>query len=392
MPTFNLNGLDCFYHGDISLIFAEYIVFCADKYDYRTNKYIKNIGSITIDGSNASSLLSVSQLPTFTINEDLTAITPATPLNVIKINVENCVDGKVFTSISGPLFRHIDRTSIATGNFIGSNSKECIISTHFSPTTIENIENILTNQASLNDNIIFYGCSFTETPASLDSFDSNFQFDGSICFYSSKITTVEQAITYFTSNPLTVKYVLKEPEIYDIPEEDYSDYENIDRILDGYNEITVLNVPVTSGEPVFSGSVPVPSSIKFYEDDLRIIDRINTAIHNLPTQSDVDKAKEKRFVHSIDNNGNESGEYGSNILHIFDTSKSLSSIDFDFIAPSDNDFVYTYHFIFRSGATPTVLTLPDSVIYPDGFEIEANRIYEINIMENLLSYQSWPVE
>lgn len=61
------------------------------------------------------------------------------------------------------------------------------------------------------------------------------------------------------------------------------------------------------------------------------------------------------------------------------------------LSDSYNSYVTTYHMIFKSGATPTVLNLPDGVILPDGFEIEANRIYEINIMENLLTYQSWPV-
>lgn len=81
-----------------------------------------------------------------------------------------------------------------------------------------------------------------------------------------------------------------------------------------------------------------------------------------------------------------------NTLYIF-TAKTITNLTITaFTAPSSTDYVYTYHMVFHAGATPTVLTLPDSVIYPDGFEIEANRIYEINIMENLLSYQSWPVE
>lgn len=81
-----------------------------------------------------------------------------------------------------------------------------------------------------------------------------------------------------------------------------------------------------------------------------------------------------------------------NTLYIF-SAKTITNLTVTaFTAPSSTDYVYTYHMVFHVGATPTVLTLPDSVIYPDGFEIEANRIYEINIMENLLSYQSWPVE
>ena len=46
---------------------------------------------------------------------------------------------------------------------------------------------------------------------------------------------------------------------------------------------------------------------------------------------------------------------------------------------------------FTSGATATVLTLPSTVVMPDGFEIEANKRYEINIMDGLGVYQSWEV-
>lgn len=108
---------------------------------------------------------------------------------------------------------------------------------------------------------------------------------------------------------------------------------------------------------------------------------------------EVTLAKEKREVmetgdvtsHTIDS-------MKPNTLYIF-SAKTITNLTVTaFAAPSSTDYVYTYHMVFHVGATPTVLTLPDSVIYPDGFEIEANRIYEINIMENLLSYQSWPVE
>lgn len=48
-----------------------------------------------------------------------------------------------------------------------------------------------------------------------------------------------------------------------------------------------------------------------------------------------------------------------------------------------------YHFIFTSGATPTILTLPSSV--KSDLFIESNRIYEISILENLVAWNSWAV-
>ena len=48
-----------------------------------------------------------------------------------------------------------------------------------------------------------------------------------------------------------------------------------------------------------------------------------------------------------------------------------------------------YHFIFQSGATATVLTLPEGV--KSDMAVEPNRIYEVSIVDNLLSWTSWAV-
>lgn len=48
-----------------------------------------------------------------------------------------------------------------------------------------------------------------------------------------------------------------------------------------------------------------------------------------------------------------------------------------------------YHFIFRSGATATVLILPSNV--KSDMAVEPNRIYEVSIVDNLLAWTSWAV-
>lgn len=57
----------------------------------------------------------------------------------------------------------------------------------------------------------------------------------------------------------------------------------------------------------------------------------------------------------------------------------------------DASVVSEYHFVFESGATATTFALPDNIKTPDGFGIDANKIYEISIMEGCLAYQSWAV-
>jgi hypothetical protein len=45
---------------------------------------------------------------------------------------------------------------------------------------------------------------------------------------------------------------------------------------------------------------------------------------------------------------------------------------------------------FTSGSTATVLTMPANVQMPDGFEVEANMTYEINVLDEYALVASWP--
>lgn len=45
---------------------------------------------------------------------------------------------------------------------------------------------------------------------------------------------------------------------------------------------------------------------------------------------------------------------------------------------------------FNSGATPTVLTISDQIKMPDGFETDANKTYEINVVRWCATVQEWP--
>lgn len=50
-----------------------------------------------------------------------------------------------------------------------------------------------------------------------------------------------------------------------------------------------------------------------------------------------------------------------------------------------------YSVIFTSGATATDLSIPQTLLMPDGFTVEANRIYEINVLANRAVAGSWAV-
>ena len=60
----------------------------------------------------------------------------------------------------------------------------------------------------------------------------------------------------------------------------------------------------------------------------------------------------------------------------------MASLDITLGSPANADMMNEYIFMFDSGATPTVLTLPSSVKFTSTVTIEANMHYECNIVYN----------
>lgn len=68
-----------------------------------------------------------------------------------------------------------------------------------------------------------------------------------------------------------------------------------------------------------------------------------------------------------------------------------AEIDVSFAAGTEGE-VNEYHFSFVSGSTPTVLSLPLDVIMPDSFSVEAEKTYEISVINNKGLFVSWTEE
>lgn len=79
-------------------------------------------------------------------------------------------------------------------------------------------------------------------------------------------------------------------------------------------------------------------------------------------------------------------ELQPNRLYVF---PEMSTLTLTFAAPSDTSAANEYHCIFRSGATATTLSIPDTISIPDSFTVDANKVYELSIMEECLTYQAW---
>jgi len=80
-----------------------------------------------------------------------------------------------------------------------------------------------------------------------------------------------------------------------------------------------------------------------------------------------------------------------NTLYVF---PELSELEISFnTSLEDESKVNDYHFTITNGSTACELLLPDEVIgIPDDFELKANSIAEISIVNGLLAWQSWAVE
>lgn len=84
-----------------------------------------------------------------------------------------------------------------------------------------------------------------------------------------------------------------------------------------------------------------------------------------------------------------SGSYALSPGVLYDfTQADASALTFTFEAPATGKAA-AYHVMFKCGSTAATVNLPYGVRTPDGYVIEANRVYELSILQNMLAYQSW---
>ena len=76
-------------------------------------------------------------------------------------------------------------------------------------------------------------------------------------------------------------------------------------------------------------------------------------------------------------------------LYIF---PEMAELTLTLAEPADTGIANEYHVIFQSGATATILSIPDAINVPAGFSVDANKIYELSIMEGCMLAQSWEVQ
>ena len=72
---------------------------------------------------------------------------------------------------------------------------------------------------------------------------------------------------------------------------------------------------------------------------------------------------------------------------IYHFTGALTSLTLTLTAPASG--LAHYHFDFDSGSTAPTLTLPNTVTMPSGFAVEANKHYEIDILNNYGAVMAW---
>lgn len=77
-----------------------------------------------------------------------------------------------------------------------------------------------------------------------------------------------------------------------------------------------------------------------------------------------------------------------NKLYIF---PEMASLTYTLAEPADASVANEYHFVFKSGSTATELVHP-STVNIGSFSVGANKVYEVSILEGLLTSQSWAVK
>lgn len=91
---------------------------------------------------------------------------------------------------------------------------------------------------------------------------------------------------------------------------------------------------------------------------------------------------------TVADNGSVTKEIAAYVIYHF--TGDLTALTVTLTAPADGELAQ-YHFDFISGATAPAVTLPASVVMPDGFTVEANKRYEVDILNNYGAVTAWAI-
>ena len=245
---------------------------------------------------------------------------------------------------------------------------------------------------------------FVQTNPYSDSSDNIFwMFESEICCRASQFTTIENFLTWLDTNDVYSVAQLETPYNTSIPADELAAY----NALHTYDGTTIVTSDDDLAYIEFQYITPNQTHLPYIKDSGDIVngDYTFNGKVNVSQPTENTNVANKEYVDQQVSSAREKQEkldsYSDAVYTIASMEPNklynLRAVNLPditvtaFAPPEDDNYVSVYHMIFQSNSTSVNLTLPDSVIYPEGFVIETKHIYEINIVDNLLSYQSWPM-
>ena len=115
---------------------------------------------------------------------------------------------------------------------------------------------------------------------------------------------------------------------------------------------------------------------------------VYTALSGKANTADLAAKADKTQTVTVSTGGDVSQALDAGKIYVF--SGALTSLTLTFNTPTTGDLAQ-YHFIFTAGSTAPTLTLPSGVTMPDDWQVEADKRYEVDILDGYGVAVSWEV-
>lgn len=153
-------------------------------------------------------------------------------------------------------------------------------------------------------------------------------------------------------------------------------YEEIKKIAAGANKTVVEStLSDTSTNPVQNKILKAELDKKINSNEIKTING-ESIIGDGNIQIEADVSLISRVEKTADDT---TVSLDPNTLYVF---PEMTSLSISLNAPKDTSIVNEYHFIFESGTTATTFSLPSN-LKVDAYSIDANKIYEVSILESI---------
>lgn len=154
------------------------------------------------------------------------------------------------------------------------------------------------------------------------------------------------------------------------------------------NAIPTVPSPASSGTPAMDGTASRGSSAQYARaDHVHPTDTSRAAASEITRLDTAVSAKADKITEvTVSTAGAVTQALDAGKLYHF--TGALTALTITLNAPASGDPAQ-YHFNFNSGSTAPTLTMPNTVTMPDSFAVEANKRYEVDVLNNYGAVMAW---